>query len=157
MLEGTCVALSLTMMPAAGTRAVFGAPAALPHPQLGLQRRAAWQQQTGSAAAASRSRRLPTGTSSIAAVSMPERLTVSDCTPALPPQEVEVRVIGVGSRGINAITKLVKHGKVGARCMLTFQKSSCHTALCHGCMHGHEPNPLHFTDKICRTDSVWQG
>lgn len=48
----------------------------------------------------------------MAAVSSPERLTVTERTPAPPPPEVEVKVIGIGSRGGNAISKLVAHGKV---------------------------------------------
>ncbi len=111
MLEVACFGLS--MAPAGGMRAVCRAQAALPHAQYSHQR-LVWQQQAGAAASASRSRQLPARTGSIAAVSTPERLTVSDRTPAPPPPEVEVRVIGIGTRGANALTKLVERGKVGA-------------------------------------------
>lgn len=111
MLEVACFALS--MAPAGGMRAVCKAQAALPHAQYSRQR-LVWQQQAGAAASASRSRQLPARSGSITAVSTPERLTVSDRTPAPPPQEVEVRVIGIGTRGANALTKLVERGKVRA-------------------------------------------
>lgn len=117
MLEGVCFALS--MESTAGVRAVCRASAALAHPQHGRHRRIVAKRQLGTAAAASRSRRLPAGTSITAErgrESTPGRLTVSDRIPAPPAPEVEVRVIGIGSRGASAITKLVEHGKVGAGC-----------------------------------------
>lgn len=63
----------------------------------------------------------------VAAVSSPERLTVTDRTPAPPPPEVEVKVIGIGGRGASAISKLVQHGKVGARAaaMLRHELGRC--------------------------------
>ncbi|PSC70531.1 nudC domain-containing 2 [Micractinium conductrix] len=76
-------------------------------------RGATWQQRA--AAPAGRPRRLPARRHCGAtAVSSPERVTVTDRTPAPPSPEVEVRVIGFGGRGAAALNKLVSHGKVAA-------------------------------------------
>lgn len=76
-------------------------------------RGATWQQRA--AAPAGRPRRLPARRHCGAtAVSSPERVTVTDRTPAPPSPEVEVRVIGFGGRGAAALNKLVSHGKVSA-------------------------------------------
>lgn len=71
-----------------------------------------WQQRPHGPAG--RMHRFLTGSGcNVAAVSSPERLTVTERSPPPPPAEVEIRVIGFGSRGANAVSKLVKHGKVG--------------------------------------------
>lgn len=66
------------------------------------------------AAQAGRHRRRQAGATGIAAVSTPERLTVTDRTPPPSPPELAVRAVGVGGRGSIAISKLVAHGKVNA-------------------------------------------
>ena len=82
------------------------------------RRHTGWAQRVASTTAgASPSGSLPrcrqAGAMRVTAISTPERLTVSDRSPSPPSPEVDVRVVGFGSRGANAMNKLMQHGKVG--------------------------------------------
>lgn len=69
----------------------------------------------------------------VAAVhSAQESQTVSDRTPPPLPPEVEIKVIGFGGRGINAVNKLMQHGKVRGFGSKAVQSCShCAPSICH--------------------------
>jgi hypothetical protein len=69
----------------------------------------AWQQQVKESTGRPR---CPLA-SRVVAASTPERQQQASAERIPPPPEVEVRVVGFGSRGVSAVAKLISHGKVG--------------------------------------------